>query len=108
MAKQTLSDYLFIKAIEEMGEAQQAIAKLLLHGPDAKWDDGTNNLKKVAQELGDVSTFIALILDTEQVKPKDFWDGFEAKSKKIEKKLQKMADAEEDKEEDKPTDDNSK
>jgi NTP pyrophosphatase (non-canonical NTP hydrolase) len=100
----TVSDYLFLKTMEEMGEAVQAIAKLLAN-PEGTYDDGTKNIDKVASELGDVSTFIACLIDGEQIPAKVFWDGFQAKSKKIAAKLEKLA-AEEAKE--KPTDDDSK
>lgn len=86
----TVQDYVFLKTAEECGEAVQAISKMFTGGVDGTYEDGTTNHQKVAQELADVSTFIALLIDMELIDNKLFWASHEKKAKKITEKIEAM------------------
>ncbi len=60
-------DYLFMKTVEECGEAIQEIMKMFQHGATEE------NRTRVAEELSDVSTFIAFLIDLELIDNKVFW-----------------------------------
>lgn len=46
--------------LEELGEAQQAVGKILRHGYESGWD-GSNNRQDLTKELGDVEYAVALM-----------------------------------------------
>lgn len=86
----TITNTLLLKAAEECGEAVQALMKYVLHGPDGKYEDGETNKEKLSKELGDVSTFISILLNTELIDNKLYWEGYDKKSKKWSDKIIKM------------------
>lgn len=89
-----VADFLFFKVMEESGEAIQAISKMFLHGPNGKWNDEKTNLEHVSEELSDISTFIALLIDLELIDNKLFWSSHDKKAEKIKKKLEAMIEKE--------------
>jgi len=70
---------------EEMGEALQAIGKILRHGYESYHPDqidGPNNRQSLTRELGDVYAAIQLMCDTKDVR---YIEIIEAKDKKLAK-----------------------
>lgn len=85
-----VADYLYFKAMEECGEATQAICKMFLGGVGGKWDDGRTNLEAVSEELSDVSTIISLLISLELIDNKKFWAKHDTKTKKLTEKIEAM------------------
>ena len=57
---------------EELGEAIQAIGKILRHGYEGSYADGTTNRKQLAIELADVSWAIDELFSRGEVPGNDF------------------------------------
>lgn len=49
--------------LEELGEAQQAIGKILRHGYESSWNGGPTNRASLQHELGDVAAAVTLLVD---------------------------------------------
>lgn len=65
--------------LEEMGEAQQIIGKILRHGyasfnPNLPPPAGDTNRQLLVKELGDVLVAIDLMIDNGDIKPADLED----------------------------------
>lgn len=48
--------------LEELGEAQQAIGKILRHGYESGWN-GSNNRRDLEKELGHVAYAVEMLMD---------------------------------------------
>ena len=56
--------------LEELGEAQQAIGKILRHGYESKHPDGgPTNRESLERELGDVAVAISLLTEVNDLAP---------------------------------------
>lgn len=80
--------------LEEMGEAQQAIGKILRHGytsqnPDVL--DGPTNLESLEHELGDVVAAIGLMFASNDLNEQAVADRVLVKSQKIKQYLHHQA-----------------
>lgn len=85
-----VADYLYLKAMEECGEAVQAISKMFRKGVGAKHDDEKTTLVHVSEELSNVSTIIAMLIDLELLDNKKFWAEHDKKAEKWGTKVAEM------------------
>lgn len=85
-----VADYLYFKTMEEMGESIQAISKMFSKGAGGKWDEKKTNFEHVSEELSNVSTCIAMLIDLQLLDLKLFWAEHDKKAEKWGTAVQSM------------------
>ncbi len=74
--------------LEELGEAQQAIGKILRHGYDSKHPDGgPDNRANLERELGDVQYAICMLVTNKEVSEENIIQSKNDKTLSIQKYL---------------------
>ena len=70
--------------LEELGEAQQAIGKILRHGYEsAHPDGGPTNREALERELGDVAAAIEMLVTERDIEPERIHEAQRVKRKRV-------------------------
>lgn len=85
-----LSTKLLLKCAEECSEAAAALLQFVNKANDDNPEQAKDLREAFSKELGDVSTFLAILLQLEVIDNKVYWANYDAKTEKWTKRVEAM------------------
>lgn len=73
--------------VEEMGEVQQVLGKILRHGYESNWEGGPTNRESLHLELGDVLVVLQMMAEAGDIHESSIEERIEVKMEKIKRFL---------------------